>query len=112
MKDSIVLLQKTAAAFKSDRRQIARRGQRVALALFRIALFIGLSYVILYPILYMLSMTFRSDADSLDQSVVWLPKHLVTTNIRQASYRIKPEKAYTLWHRYVPIATERANALP
>ena len=84
MKDSIVLLQKTAAAFKSDRRQIARRGQRVALALFRIALFIGLSYVILYPILYMLSMTFRSDADSLDQSVVWLPKHFVTTNIRQA----------------------------
>ena len=41
VKVSIVLLQKTAAAFKSDRRQIARRGQRVALALFRIALFIG-----------------------------------------------------------------------
>ena len=84
MKGPIVLLQRTAAAFKRDRRQMIRRAQRVALALFRIALFIGLSYVILYPILYMLSMTFRSDADSLDQSVVWLPKHFVTTNIRQA----------------------------
>ena len=84
VKGPIVLLQRTAAAFKRDRRQMIRRVQRVALALFRIALFIGLSYVILYPILYMLSMTFRSDADSLDQSVVWLPKHFVTTNIRQA----------------------------
>ena len=41
MKGPIVLLQRTAAAFKRDRRQMIRRVQRVALALFRIALFIG-----------------------------------------------------------------------
>lgn len=53
------------------------------------ALFIGLIYVILYPILYMLSTTFRTDADSLDPSVVWIPKHVTLNNLRQAFVSMK-----------------------
>ena len=51
----------------------ARRTQHIAMTVFRIALFIGLSYVILYPLLYMVSNAFRSDADILDSSVIWVP---------------------------------------
>lgn len=47
-------------------------------------MFIGIGYVILYPILYMLSTTFRSDADILDPSIVWIPKHFSLNNIKQA----------------------------
>lgn len=63
---------------------VTYRLSRLALTVFRICLFVGLSYVILYPILYMLSTAFRSDADILDTGVVWIPKHFVFTNIKQA----------------------------
>ncbi len=60
------------------------RGKKWLWAAFRLFLFIGIGYVILYPILYMLSTTFRSDADILDPSIVWIPKHLTLDNIVQA----------------------------
>lgn len=60
------------------------KGKKALWAVFRLFLFIGLGYVILYPILYMVSTTFRSDADILDPSIVWIPKHFSMTNITQA----------------------------
>lgn len=66
------------------RRRWSGRLKKWGLSLFRTALFIGLIYVILYPILYMISTTFRTDADILDPSVVWIPKHFTLTNIQQA----------------------------
>lgn len=50
------------------------KGKTWLWAIFRLFLFIGIGYVILYPILYMLSTTFRSDADILDPSIVWDPQ--------------------------------------
>ena len=60
------------------------KGKTWLWAIFRLFLFIGIGYVILYPILYMLSTTFRSDADILDPSIVWIPKHFSLNNIKQA----------------------------
>ena len=69
---------------------------RIVWSVFRLALFIGLGYVILYPILYMLSTTFRSDTDILDPSIVWIPKHFSTNNITQAFDVMNYPKA--LWN--------------
>ena len=71
------------------RRRLLNRSKKIFLSVFRMALFIGLIYVILYPILYMLSTTFRTDADSLDPSVVWIPKHVTLNNLRQAFVSMK-----------------------
>ena len=59
------------------------KGKTWLWAIFRLFLFIGIGYVILYPILYMLSTTFRSDADILDPSIVWIPKHFSLNNIKR-----------------------------
>lgn len=51
----------------------------------RTLLIIGLSYVLLYPLIYMLSTALRPYEQILDPSVVWIPKSLTLENFRQAA---------------------------
>lgn len=44
----------------------------------------GLSFVILYPLLFMLSMAFRTPTDIGDPSVIWIPKTFTLTNVSEA----------------------------
>ena len=41
----------------------------------------GLSFIILYPLLFMCSMAFRSTADISDPSVIWIPRNFTMQNI-------------------------------
>ena len=52
---------------------------------FRAMLFIGLGFVLLYPILYMLSIAFRPVEQMSDPSVIWIPKSLTLQNFREVS---------------------------
>lgn len=49
--------------------------------LFRLVLFVCLTFVILYPVLFMLSMALRQSSDLFDPSVIWIPKKFVFSNI-------------------------------
>ena len=51
---------------------------------FRFFLLIGLSFVILYPLIYMLCLSFRPQEDLLDPSVVWLSRHYTLQNFVDA----------------------------
>ncbi|MBE5786347.1 MAG: carbohydrate ABC transporter permease [Clostridiales bacterium] len=42
--------------------------------LFRFAMMVAFSFVILYPLIYMVSMAFRPSRDVFDPSVVWIPR--------------------------------------
>ncbi len=44
---------------------------------------ISIAFVILYPLIYMLSMSFRSAADFYDVTVVWIPKHFTLDNYKK-----------------------------
>ncbi|MDE5834581.1 MAG: carbohydrate ABC transporter permease, partial [Ruminococcus sp.] len=44
-------------------------------AFFRGIILIGVGFIIMYPIIYMVSCAFRESADMNDPSVMWLPKH-------------------------------------
>jgi multiple sugar transport system permease protein len=46
----------------------------------RSVLIIGISYVILYPILLKISIAFKSRQDLYDATVVWIPKHFTLEN--------------------------------
>ena len=61
-----------------------RRGSAFAVALFRYALLIGLAFIILYPLFYIVSMAFREARDILDPSVTWIPRHFTMQNIIDA----------------------------
>lgn len=65
---------------KFDRKQSINSIKKYLWPMFRTMLLIGMGYIILYPLLYMLSMGFRSVNDLYDQTVRWVPKHFTSDN--------------------------------
>lgn len=63
---------------------LSRRLQKWAWIICRAVLMTGLSFVVLYPVLYMVSMAFRPAEQMADPSVVWIPKSLTLENIKSA----------------------------
>lgn len=55
------------------------------LSLFRLIFLIGISYVILYPLLAKLSITFMDKSDLQDLTVKWIPRHFTLQNIKTAA---------------------------
>lgn len=51
--------------------------------IFRFLILFGLCFVILYPLIYMVSTAFRPSVQMTDPSVIWLPKSLTLSNIIQ-----------------------------
>ena len=49
---------------------------------------ISIAFIILYPLLYMLSMSFRSAKDFYDVTVVWLPKNFTLENFRKILFEV------------------------
>jgi len=52
--------------------------------LFRLLLLIAMSFVVLYPMMYMISNAFKPFMQTYDPSVIWLPKTLTMENIKDA----------------------------
>lgn len=84
MKKGVTRNLKTAFQTDSKLKQQIRlnRAARTAWVIFRFFLLIGISFILLYPVIYMLSMSFRVPADVTDPSVVWIPKHFVLQNFK------------------------------
>ena len=53
--------------------------------LFRTILLVAMSFVILYPLLYMASMAVRQPSDVYDPTVVWVPRHFTLGNFVNAA---------------------------
>ena len=52
--------------------------------LLRFLLLVGFCFVILYPIIYMLSMSFRDSKDLMDPSVIWVTRNFTFENFKDA----------------------------
>lgn len=61
-----------------------RKSGKIFYCIFRAFFLISVSYIVVYPLIYMLSSAFKSSAEALDPSVVWIPKQLSTENIAVA----------------------------
>ena len=62
-----------------------RLGRRVAgmtVSLIRVVIIVGLCFILLYPLLYMVSMAFRPQTEILDPSVIWIPRTLTLDNLK------------------------------
>lgn len=62
----------------------ARHGARRLFVILRFVLLSALSFVLLYPLLYMLSNAFKPYLQTYDPAVIWLPKSLTLENITDA----------------------------
>lgn len=61
-----------------------RTGKNAIIAIGRLLFIIGLSYLFLFPLLYMLVTTFQSPANANDPSVIWVPKEVSLLGIQNA----------------------------
>lgn len=67
-----------------ERRRVQmQRVGRWGWTIFRAALLIGLAYVLLYPLLYMFTMSIRERGDMFDITVNWIPKHFTLHTIQR-----------------------------
>lgn len=64
-------------------RRRLQKTRSVLWSLLRTLLLLGIGYIILYPILYMISMSFRDVADLYDPTVVWIPKNFTLENFKR-----------------------------
>ena len=60
--------------------------------IFRFLILFGLCFVILYPLIFMISTAFRPNEQMNDPSVVWLPKSFTLDNIKQTWQVMKFDK--------------------
>ena len=63
-------------------KKIAYKVTGILWKIFRAALLIGLSFVILYPLIYAITMTFRPADQIYDPTVVWISKTLTLDNLK------------------------------
>jgi multiple sugar transport system permease protein len=55
--------------------KVKKASTSIIVSLFRYALLISVSYVVLYPLIYMISNSFKDIVDYMDPNVFWIPKH-------------------------------------
>ena len=61
-----------------------RTGGKIIKALFRALFLLGVGFVMLYPILFMISNSLKSVSDALDPTVVWIPSGTDLFNFKMA----------------------------
>ena len=61
-----------------------RTGGNIIKSLFRALFLMGVGFVMLYPILFMISNSFKSVSDALDPTVVWIPSGMDMFNFKMA----------------------------
>jgi len=61
-----------------------KKTKDVVTAILRVVLLLGIGYIILYPILFMLTMSFMTHIDIVNPAVQWIPRTLVLTNYNNA----------------------------
>ncbi|NLZ47070.1 MAG: carbohydrate ABC transporter permease [Clostridiales bacterium] len=53
--------------------------------IFRFFILFGLCFIILYPLIFMISTAFRPNEQMSDPSIIWIPKSLTLDNIKQTA---------------------------
>ncbi len=67
---------------------------------FRFLILFGLCFIILYPLIFMISTAFRPNEQMNDPSVVWLPKSLTMENVNQVWKTMKFENTLLTTLKY------------
>ncbi|MCD8095820.1 MAG: carbohydrate ABC transporter permease [Ruminococcus sp.] len=75
--------------------------------IFRALILFGLGFVIMYPLLFMLSTAFRPNDQMSDPSIVWLPKSFTIDNIETVANLMR----FTTWDWSSPLTNTLLNTI-
>ena len=64
--------------------ELKKKSSQIMMVALRTLFFIGMSYILLNPILIMLSRSFRSSQDMLNPTVIWIPQNFTIDNFKVA----------------------------
>lgn len=92
IKDSVL---KFENASSETRYKALRRANGVFASLLRYLVLITIGYIILYPLLYMISSAFRARESFYDPSVVWITSDLTIENFKLAASVLKYGRSIT-----------------
>lgn len=67
---------------------------KVIIPIVRWVFLLSISYILLYPLLYMISMTVKAPQDFYDTTVIWVPKNFSLNNIKKAWESLDYPKAF------------------
>jgi len=76
-----------------NRDRLKARSLRIGITILRTVLLVGFSYIILHPIILMISKSFMAQKDVFDNSVLWIPKHFTLDNLKVAWETMKYGKS-------------------
>lgn len=82
----------------------------VLYSIFRLIILLAVSYIIIYPLLYMLSSALKTASAFQDPGVLWIPKVLTSANFKNAIEAMNFKNALfsTLWLEVVSAVIETA----
>lgn len=99
----------TALTDPRAKEQIAARLQarvpHILFVLFRFVFFFGMVYVLLYPLLIMVSRAFRTVDDMLNPAIVWIPQHFTLENFTHAAKLMEYGQTMPLTARVTILST-------
>jgi len=68
--------------------------RKIPIAVFRTVILGGLSFILLYPVLFMLTFSIRSPIDLENPMILWVPQTLVWDNLYKAAHYISFAKTF------------------
>ncbi len=75
---------RTEGMSREEKAYIRRKAlMETAWHFFRFVILFGLGFVIIYPLLYMISCAFRERSDMTDPTVMWIPRHFTLEIIKE-----------------------------
>ena len=77
-------MEKIIKPINYNRHRMKEKIGKTLWALFRTALLIGIGYIIVYPILFMISTALRGPEDYYNPMVIWLPLHYSLESFKNA----------------------------
>ncbi len=89
-------------------KKAAARSKSFLYSLFRLALLIAIGYLVIYPVIYMISSSVKTPAGYLDRSVIYIPKEITFKYYKTAAQTIDYWNAFksTLLYECISAAIE------
>lgn len=85
----------TQLRLNSRRAMKARKHtSKIGMGLIKAVFLIGFSFIIMYPIISMVSKAFMQQGDIFDNTVIWIPKHFTLDNLKMAAETMNYGKSF------------------
>ena len=74
--------------------KVRKHSSKLGMGVVKAIFLLGFAFIILYPIISMVSKAFMQQGDIFDNTVIWIPKHFTLDNLKMAAETMNYGKAF------------------